>query len=95
MLDKQIKMISLLILSLLYTLSNSILRSDNLNECIKRAVSKEISLNKILTLCRENINPINVYSNNYEVNKRDQGSEYISTNKTDKIIINIFFILTI
>ena len=37
-------------------------------------------------MCRENINPINVYSNNYEVNKRDQGSEYISTNKTDKII---------
>jgi hypothetical protein len=86
MLDKKIKIISLLILSLLYTLSNSILRSDNLNECIKRAVSKEISLNKILTLCRENINPINVYSNNYEVNKRDPGSEYISTNKTDKII---------
>ena len=37
-------------------------------------------------MCRENINPINVYSNNYEVNKRDQGSKYISTNKTDKII---------
>ena len=86
MLDKKIKMTSLLILSLLYTLNISLLRSDNLNECIKKAISKEISLNKILTLCRENINPINVYSNNYEVNKRDQGSEYISTNKTDKII---------
>ena len=86
MLDKKIKMISLLILSLLYALNISIIRSDNLNECIKKAISKEISLNKILTLCRENINPINVYSNNYEVNKRDQGSEYISTNKTDKII---------
>ena len=86
MLDKKIKIISLLILSLLYTLNISLLRSDNLNECIKRAISKEISLNKILTLCRENINPLNVYSNNYEVNKRDQGSEYISTNKTDKII---------
>ena len=86
MLDKKINIISLLILSLLYTLSISLLGSDNLNECIKSAISKEISLNKILTLCRENINPINVYSNNYEVNKRDQGSEYISTNKTDKII---------
>ena len=86
MLDKKIKMTSLLILSLLYTLKISLLNSDNLNECIKKAISKEISLNKILTLCRENINPINVYSNNYEVNKRDQGSEYISTNKTDKII---------
>ena len=61
MLDKKVKMISLLILSLLYALNISILRSDNLNECIKKAISKEISLNKILTLCRENINPINVY----------------------------------
>ena len=86
MLDKKIKIISLLSLSLLYTLNISLIKSDNLNECIKKAISKEISLNKILTLCRENINPINVYSNNYEVNKRDQGSEYISTNKTDKII---------
>ena len=86
MLDKKIKRISLLILSLLYTLSTTLLKSDNLNECIKSAISKDISINKILTLCRENINPINVYSNNYEVNKRDQGSEYISTNKTDKII---------
>ena len=86
MLDKKIKMILLLILSLLYAFNISIIRSDNLNECIKKAISKDISLNKILTLCRENINPINVYSNNYEVNKRDQGSEYISTNKTDKII---------
>ena len=86
MLDKKIKIISLLSLSLLYTLNISLIKSDNLNECIKKAISKEISLNKILTLCRENINPINVYSNNYEVNKIDQGSEYISTNKTDKII---------
>ena len=86
MLDKKIKMTSLLILSLLYTLNISLLKSDNLNDCIKKAISKEISLNKILTLCRENINPINVYSNNYEVNKGDPGSEYISTNKTDKII---------
>ena len=67
MLDKKIKIISLLILSLLYTLNISLLRSDNLNECIKRAISKGISLNKILTLCRENINPINVYSNHYEI----------------------------
>ncbi len=86
MLDKKIKIISLLSLSLLYTLNISLIKSDNLNECIKKAITKEIALNKILTLCRENINPINVYSNNYEVNKRDQGSEYISTNKTDKII---------
>ena len=86
MLGKNIKIVSLSILSLLYALNIGLLRSDNLNECIKKAISAEISFNKILTLCRENINPINVYSNNYEVNKRDQGSEYISTNKTDKII---------
>jgi hypothetical protein len=86
MLDKKIKIVSLLIMSLLYTFNIGLLRSDNLNECIKKAISAEISFNKILTLCRENINPINVYSNNYKVNKTDQGSEYISTNKTDKII---------
>ena len=86
MLDKKIKMISLLILSLMYSFNTSVIRSNSINECIKKAIANEISLNKILTLCRENINPINVYSNNYEVNKKDQGSEYISTNKTDKII---------
>ena len=86
MLDKKIKMTSLLILSLLYTLKISLLNSDNLNECIKKAISNEISLNKILTLCRENINPLNVYSNNYVLDDKDSGSEYISTNKTDKII---------
>ena len=86
MLGKNIKIVSLSILSLLYALNIGLLRSDNLNECIKKAISAEISFNKILTLCRENINPINVYSNNYKVNKTDQGSEYISTNKTDKII---------
>ena len=48
MLDKKMKMISLLSLSLLYTLNISLLKSDNLNECIKKAITKEISLNKIL-----------------------------------------------
>ena len=74
------------ILGLINFFSINVVRSDNLNECIKKAISKKIVLNKILTLCRENINPINVYSNNYEVDTTDQESNYISTNKTDEII---------
>ena len=73
-------------MSLLYLNNINLLKSDNLNECIKKAISEKIVLNKILTLCRENINPINVYKNNYIIDKKDQGSNYISTNKTDKII---------
>ena len=75
-----------LILGLINFFSINVVKSDNLNECIKKAISKKIVLNKILTLCRENINPVNVYSNNYEVDKTDQQSSYISTNKTDEII---------
>ena len=59
---------------------------DNLNECIRTAVSKKIELNRILTLCRDNINPINVYSNDYKIDKSSNGNEYITTNKMDKII---------
>ena len=59
---------------------------ENLNECIRTAVLKKIELNRILTLCRENINPVNVYSNDYKVDKSSNGSEYISTNKMDKVI---------
>ena len=73
-------------MSLLYFNNTNLLKSDNLNECIKKAISEKIVLNKILTLCRENINPINIYKNNYVIDKKDQGSNYISTNKTDKII---------
>ena len=86
MLEKKIKVIALFILSLINLFSINLVKSDNLNECIKKAISKKIVLNKILTLCRENINPINVYSNNYEVDITNQGSNYISTNKTDEII---------
>ena len=86
MLNKKIKIIVLVIMSLLYFNNTNLLKSDNLNECIKKAISKKIVLNKILTLCRENINPINVYSNNYEVDMTNKGSNYISTNKTDEII---------
>ena len=75
-----------LILSLITFLSINLVKSDNLNECIKKAISKKIVLNKILTLCRENINPINVYSNNYQVDTTNKGSNYLSTNKTDEII---------
>ena len=86
MLEKKVRIIVFFILGLINFFSINVVKSDNLNECIKKAISKEISLNKILTLCRENINPVNVYSNNYEVDTTDQESNYISTNKTDEII---------
>ena len=59
---------------------------DNLNECIRTAVLKKIEFNRILTLCRENINPINIYSNDYKKETSSNGSDYISTNKMDKVI---------
>ena len=86
MLEKKIRIMVFFILGLVNIFSINVVKSDNLNECIKKAISKKIVLNKILTLCRENINPINVYSNNYEVDTTDQESNYISTNKTDEII---------
>jgi len=60
--------------------------SDEINVCIKNAVANNIKFNKILTLCRENINSVNVYNNAYEGNKLDKDSSYISTNKTNEII---------
>jgi len=62
------------------------LNADSLNECFRDAVSKQVKLNRILTICRENINPVNVYSNDYIANHSSTKSEYISTNKMDKII---------
>ena len=86
MLKKKIITIVIFILSLIIFFSINLIKADNLNECIKKAIGKKIELNKILTLCRENINPINVYSNNYKVDMTNQGSNYLSTNKTDEII---------
>ncbi len=61
--------------------------SENINVCIKKSVEKGIELNKILTLCKDNIKNIDIYSNTYEGNNnKKNSSEYISTNKTDKII---------
>ncbi|MBJ56898.1 MAG: hypothetical protein CMP24_01495 [Rickettsiales bacterium] len=76
---------------LLLILSNFLISnltySENINICIKKAVEKGIELNKILTLCKDNIKNIEVYSNTYEENNNEKkSSEYISTNKTDKII---------
>ena len=86
MLKKKIITTVIFILSLINFFSINLIKADNLNECIKKAIAKKIELNKILTLCRDNINPINVYSNNYKVDMTNQGSNYLSTNKTDEII---------
>ena len=86
MLKKQINIVFAIKLSVLSIFIMNNVFGDNLNECIKKAVSKKIELNRILTLCRENINPINVYSNDYKEDKGSNGSDYISTNKMDKVI---------
>ena len=86
MLKKIINIIFTIKLSVLLILIINTVIGDNLNECIRTAVSKKIDLNRILTLCRENINPINVYSNDYTANESSSGSEYISTNKMGKVI---------
>ena len=78
--------ISKIILFLLLILNINNVRSEGINDCIKKAVNSNINFNKILTLCRENINTVNVYNNAYEGNKLTKDSSYISTNKTDQVI---------
>ena len=63
-----------------------ILYSDNINSCMKKAIKLDVELNKILTMCRENIENIEVYKNSYSKNIIINTSEYISTNKADEII---------
>ena len=77
---------SKIILFLLIALNINNGISEEINVCIKNAVANNVKFNKILTLCRENINTVNVYNNAYEGNKFDQDSNYISTNKTNEII---------
>ena len=64
----------------------NIVNSESLNECIKKAVLNKIELNKILTICRENINPINVYSNDYAIDNSETKSDFIFTNTMDSVI---------
>ena len=74
------------LITLMLLSSISSYRAENINVCIKNAVAQEVELNKILTLCRERIKKIEVYSNDYSSNKLEKTSNYISTNKTDEII---------
>ena len=78
--------IKFFILFLFIILNISFSNAQGINNCIKEAVKSNMQLNKILTICRENINRVNVYSNAYEEKKVDTKSNYISTNKTDEII---------
>ena len=78
--------VSKITLFLIITLNINKGISEEINTCIKNAVANNIKYNKILTLCRENINTVNVYNNAYAGNKLDKESSYISTNKTNEII---------
>ena len=77
-----IKLLCFLLLSFIFKTFSS----ENINTCMKDAIKLNIELNKILTICRDNIKNIEVYKNSYNQNKIQKASEYISTNKTDEII---------
>ncbi len=79
-------MIKLLSLLLLFSFNLKIFSSENINKCMKDAIDLNIELNKILTICRDNIKNIEVYKNSYNKNTIQKTSEYISTNKADEII---------
>lgn len=71
----------------LFGLFTNLSFSENINSCIKNAVENGIELNRILSLCKDNIKNINIYSNTFDKKKKpNKSSDYISTNKTDKII---------
>ena len=91
MLNVNLKLYSILkgiFFMILISYSNSS-KSDSLNECMKKAIQNKVSMNKILTLCRENINPIDVYSNDYEANNNNVESNYISTTRWIKLLMNL------
>lgn len=77
-----IKLLCLLLLSFIFKTFSS----ENINTCMKDAIELNIELNKILTICRDNIKNIEVYKNSYNQDKIQKVSEYISTNKADEII---------
>lgn len=60
--------------------------SENINLCMKNAIESDVELNKILTMCRENVKNIEVYKNSYSKNIIKNTTEYVSTNKADEII---------
>ncbi len=70
----------------LYFLTLNSLSSENINLCMKDAVKENIELNRILTICRDNIKNVEVYKNSYSKNTIKNTSDYISTNKADEII---------
>ena len=77
----------IILLFSLFGLLTNLSFAENINSCIKNAVEKGIELNRILSLCKDNIKNINIYSNTFDKKKKpNKSSDYISTNKTDKII---------
>ena len=61
-------------------------KAENINVCIKNAVKENVELNKILTLCRENIKKVDIYKNGYNNEYIENSSNFISTNRSDEII---------
>ena len=80
---------NIFILILLYSNFTYLAKTENINLCIKNAVDQNVKLNKILTLCRDNINSIEIYSNDYTKKDIEITSDYISTNRTDEIIYEL------
>ena len=63
----------LIIMSIPFTFK--ILYSDNINSCMKKAIKLDVELNKILTMCRENIENIESIDVTFEVSKPDKSRE--------------------
>ncbi len=78
--------IKFFIIIILIPFTLKILYSENINSCMKNAIQLDVELNKILTMCRDNISNIKVYKNSYSKNIIKNTSEYVSTNKADEII---------
>ena len=60
--------IKFLLIIMITPFTFKILYSDNINSCMKKAIKLDVELNKILTMCRENIKNIEVYKNSYSKN---------------------------
>ena len=60
----------IILLFSLFGLLTNLSFAENINSCIKNAVENGIELNRILSLCKDNIKNINIYSNTFDKKKK-------------------------
>ena len=81
-----IRFFRLIVTIFLFLSLSNLSKAENINVCIKNAVKENVELNKILTLCRENIKKVDIYKNGYNNEYIENSSNFISTNRSDEII---------